>query len=268
LPLKAVEPRRLYRQIAEHLRELINNGEFPIGGRLPSERELAETLRVSRPSVREALIALEVEGLVRINVGSGIYVLATSGSSSPRWIAGVPPGGPFEILHAREIIEASVASEAAMLARPEHIEAIDRVLSRMDESGARNDEWIALDREFHVTIAAVLENEVLVRFVGQLFDQRINPYFERLASYFEDDRTWRRALAEHRAIRAAIAAGDPESARFAMRHHLKLSQERFSRGFGEPVRPPSNAGKTRPAARSRAADPRELHIKAQRRKQI
>jgi DNA-binding FadR family transcriptional regulator len=268
LPLKAVEPRRLYRQIAEQLRELIDNGEYPIGGRLPSERELADGLRVSRPSVREALIALEVQGLVRINVGSGIYVLGTSGNSSPRWGAGVPPGGPFEILHAREIIEASVASEAATLARPEHIEAIDRVLSRMDESGARSDEWIALDREFHVTIAAALENEVLVRFVGQLFDQRINPYFERLASYFEDDNTWRRALAEHREIRDAIANGDSEAARFAMRHHLKLSQERFSRGFGEPVTPPLNAGKTRPAIRSRAVNPLELPIKANRRKRI
>ena len=60
----------------------------------------------------------------------------------------------------------------------------------------------------------------------------------------------RRALAEHHAIRNAIAAGNPEAARFAMRQHLKFSQERFSRGFGEPVRPPSNAGKTRPVIRS------------------
>lgn len=268
MPLKAVEPRRLYRQIAEHLRELINNGEFPVGGRLPSERELAETLRVSRPSVREALIALEVEGLVRINVGSGIYVLATSGSPPPRWVAEVPPSGTFEILQAREIIEASVASEAAMLACPEHIEAIDRVLSRMAGCGARNDEWIALDREFHVTIAAVLENEVLIRFVGQLFDQRINPYFERLASYFEDDSTWLRALAEHRTIRNAIAAADPKLACFAMRQHLGLSQERFSRGFGEPLRPPCHSGENPPDARSPAANPRELPIKAYRRKQV
>ena len=78
MSFKVDESRRLYRHIAKHLRDLIDSGEYPIGGRLPSERELADRLQVSRTSVREALIALEVEGLVRINVGSGIYVLGPS----------------------------------------------------------------------------------------------------------------------------------------------------------------------------------------------
>jgi DNA-binding FadR family transcriptional regulator len=244
---------------------LINTGEFPIGGRLPAERELAETLGVSRPSVREALIALEVEGLIRISVGSGIYVIATSGRGSPGAEAGLPPGGPFDILHAREIVEPSVAAEAATLARPEHIEAIDRVLSRMDRCVRQSATCVALDREFHVTLASALENEVLVQFVGQLFDQRMNPYFEHLASYFEDEGTWRAALAEHRLIRDAIAAHEPEAARLGMRRHLQLSQERFTRGFGDPVTSPSAAGKT-PADRRRAVRPRALHTKPQRRK--
>jgi DNA-binding FadR family transcriptional regulator len=267
LPLEVVEPRRLYRQIADQLRELINKGEFPVGGRLPTERELAERLGVSRPSVREALIALEVEGLVRIQVGSGIYVVATSGRPSPRLSSGRPPEGPFETLHAREIVEASVAAEAATLLRPEHLETIDRVLSQMDHCAGRNDEWIALDREFHVAIASVLENGVLARLVEQLFDQRINPYFERLAGYFEDESTWRQALAEHRAVRDAVAARDPEAARAAMRRHLRQSQERFSRGFGEPAALPSGTGETTPAFRSRAGDPRALHLQTNRRKQ-
>ena len=74
MPLEAVEARRLYRQIADQLRGLIERGEYAAGSRLPTERDLAEQLKVSRPTVREALIALEVEGLVRIRVGSGIYV--------------------------------------------------------------------------------------------------------------------------------------------------------------------------------------------------
>jgi DNA-binding FadR family transcriptional regulator len=267
LPLKAVEPRRLYRQIAEQLRELINKGEYPVGGRLPSERELADNFGVSRPSVREALIVLEVEGLVRINVGSGIYVLGTSGHVPKVSATEIPPEGPFEILHAREIIEASVAGEAAALVRPEHIEAIDRILSLMDGCAGQNEEWVALDREFHVTVAAVLENGVLASFIGQLFDQRINPYFRRLASYFEDASTRTRALAEHRAIRAAIVAGDSEAAYRAMRQHLRLSQERFSRGFGEPVTSPPDAGRIMPALCSRAAIPQELHTKTSRRRQ-
>jgi DNA-binding FadR family transcriptional regulator len=118
LPLKAVVSRRLYRGIADQLRQLIDNGVYPVGGRFPSERELADSLYVSRPSVREALIALEVEGLVRINVGSGIYVLRTSSSDPGRSSVEIPPEGPFEVLHAREIVESSVAAEAAALAGP------------------------------------------------------------------------------------------------------------------------------------------------------
>ncbi|MET0428410.1 MAG: FadR/GntR family transcriptional regulator [Microvirga sp.] len=255
MPLKAVEPRRLYRQIAEQLRELINNGEYPVGGRLPSERELADSLGVSRPSVREALIALEVEGLVRINVGSGIYVLGTSGRRIPFRRNAEPPEGPFEVLHAREIVEASVAGEAAKRALPRHLRDLDAILDRMERHGGDSG-WIELDREFHVAIAAIIENGVLARFVGQLFDQRINPYFAQLASYFENASTWRRALDEHRAIRDAIAAADARAARVTMKRHLKLSAERFTRGFGEPFAAPSGTGPM-PAERGPAADPQE-----------
>src|SRR6266576_2213344 len=75
MPFHSIEPRRLYRQIADQIRSLIRAGEFVAGSRLPPERDLAKQLGVSRPSVREALIALEVEGLVEVRIGSGIYVL-------------------------------------------------------------------------------------------------------------------------------------------------------------------------------------------------
>src|SRR6476661_7296247 len=76
LPLQAVEPKRLYRQIADQLAQLIANGEFPPGSRLPAERELAVSLGVSRTSVREAVISLEMSGLVEVRVGTGIFVSA------------------------------------------------------------------------------------------------------------------------------------------------------------------------------------------------
>jgi DNA-binding FadR family transcriptional regulator len=265
LSLKVDESRRLYRQIAKHLRDLIDSGEYPIGGRLPSERELADRLQVSRTSVREALIALEVEGLIRINVGSGIYVLGTSALRSTKPSGESSIEGPFEILHAREVLEPSVAAEAAILAGCEHVGTLDRILAQMEKSGG-SDKWISLDREFHVAIAASLSNGMLARFIGQLFDQRMNPYFRRLASYFEDASTWSQALAEHRVIRDAIAAGDPEAARQAMRQHLKLSQQRFSRGFGEVAVPSHRSGKVTPVLSSRAESPRELQTKTSRRK--
>jgi DNA-binding FadR family transcriptional regulator len=265
VPLKAVESRRLYRQIAEQIRSLINSGEFPVGSRLPSERDLADAMSVSRPSVREALIALEVEGLISINVGSGIYVTARSAPTGENTYT-ASSDGPFEVLFAREIVEASIASEAAALARPEHISVLDRVLERMESCRGENDKWIELDREFHVSIALVLDNSVLAELVEHLFNKRISRYFERLASYFENESTWSRALAEHRKIRDAIAAKDPDAASKAMRRHLRLSQKRFSGAFGEPTKPPYTAGQDVPAISGRSADLARLRNKPNRRK--
>jgi DNA-binding FadR family transcriptional regulator len=257
LPLKAIEPRRLYRQIADQLRQLIDDGEYPVGGRLPSERELAEALGVSRPSVREALIALEVEGRVRINVGSGIYVTERPKQALPI-AAETGAEGPFELLRARETVEGAIAAEAARLITPDDIAALDDVLGRMRASqqpnSAPNSALIALDREFHVIIAAVLGNAVLTELVGHLFDQRINPYFTQLASYFESPQTWAQALAEHQAVRDAIVSRSGEAARDAMRAHLSNSQERFSRSFGDtPVIPQGAAVATseRPNSKTR-----------------
>src|SRR4029079_10880546 len=84
VPIHAIEPRRLYRQIAAQLRALISAREYPVGSRLPPERDLSVQLGVSRPSVREALIALEVEGLIEVRMGSGIYVRAQDGDAAAR----------------------------------------------------------------------------------------------------------------------------------------------------------------------------------------
>jgi DNA-binding FadR family transcriptional regulator len=88
------------------------------------------------------------------------------------------------------------------------------------------------DRAFHVAVSGCLDNAVLVRVVGELFDQRLNPYFAKLAHYFENPESWGAALAEHQAIRDAIAAHDPDAARAAMREHLARSQARFAQSFG------------------------------------
>ena len=93
MPLQAVEPKRLYRQIADQLAHLIASGEFAVGSRLPAERELAASLGVSRTSVREAIISLEMSGLVEVRVGTGIFVAQTDAASRPRGDAGTGRGG-------------------------------------------------------------------------------------------------------------------------------------------------------------------------------
>lgn len=228
----ALEPRRLYRQVAEQIRALIEAGELKAGSRLPPERELAERFAVSRPTVREALIVLEVEGHIQIRMGSGVYI-----SSRPALASGVRPDadgeGPLEILQARCLIESGIAEEAARLAKPDSLARIDAILERMEKS--LDDAAVALtcDRNFHTAIADIIGNSALKHFTGLIYDTRMSPYFTKLASYFEGPHTWKLALEEHRVIREAIAAGDPAGAREAMRRHLTLAQKRFSESFGE-----------------------------------
>ncbi len=250
MPLAVIEPRRLYRQIADQLRQLIADGEYRVGSRLPTERELAEQLGVSRPTVREALIALEVEGRLRIRVGSGIYVIDQPPSAV---VAANPPiEGSFEILRARAFVESAVAEEAARRVTPADVARLDRVLAQGKRRQRSRDAYLVFDRGFHAAIAETLDNAVLVRFVGELFDLRVNPYFEQLARHTEDQSFRKLAHEEHVAIRNAIAAGDPAGARAAMHEHLKRSHQRFARDFGEP---PTASGETetRPARKRLSA---------------
>jgi DNA-binding FadR family transcriptional regulator len=241
-------PRRLYRQIADQLRQLIDEGEYPVGTRLPTERELAEKLGVSRPTVREALIALEVEGRLRIKVGSGIHVIGQPRST----LVPVPDpiAGPFEVLGARALIESAVAEQAARVAEAEDIARLDVALARAEVIRPSLKAWIAFDREFHIGVAAAVGNAVLVRCVGDLFDQRIHPYFQRLAQHMENPATWRAAHAEHKVVRDAVADRDPLAARAAMSEHLTRSHERFARDFGEaPVGQAARQPETWPGSR-------------------
>lgn len=227
----AVEARRLYRQVADQMRGLIERGDLAAGSRLPAERELAQMLGVSRPTVREALIVLEVEGFIDIRMGSGIYVMARKPQTSE-----LPPEdfeGPFELLRARAVVECAVAEEAARLARPAHIEQMDDNLGKMAAALDDRRQALALDRDFHVIVSGIIANATLNRFIGSIHDMRMTPYFEKLASYFENTETWRAAMEEHRAVRDAIASGDPAAARAAMRAHLEQSQTRLSKSFEE-----------------------------------
>jgi len=231
LVLEAIEPRRLYRQVADQIRGYVEVEGFPAGTRLPTERDLAERLNVSRPTIREALIALEVEGLVRIRVGSGIYV------AEPAAAAGKDTrgehDGPFELLRARVFIEGAVMEAAAPITEADHLAVLDEAIEAMarntDDLGA----IIRFDRAFHVGVAAILGNSVITGLVSDLFHRRMSPYYLRLAEHFETEASWQQTIAEHRAIRDALAAHDSAGAREALRRHLTASQERYSRSFGE-----------------------------------
>ncbi len=263
MPLETIEHRRLYRQVADQLRSLIEEGELAPGSRLPPERELAERLGISRPTVREALIALEVEGKVRIRVGSGVYVAETPPNVAP--IQAVQAEGPFEVLQARQLIETAIAGDAAQKASAEDLAALGSIIESMAHADHPSPEAMRLDRAFHVTIADILGNGLLGRVVGELFDQRVNPYFSQLASHFENSKSWEAAVAEHRLVYERIAARDAPGAAGAMRAHLQASQDRFSQSFSGGSRPRGAAAKRKNGATGRRDNPSQEKLREERR---
>src|SRR5438034_4481935 len=175
MPIHTIEPRRLYRQIADQIRTLIRSREFPAGARLPPERDLAKQLGVSRPSVREALIALEVEGYVEVRVGSGVYV---SGSRAGASAAALPAdSGPFELIRARWLIEAECAALAAKSATRAQVRAMEEALDHMEAERDRGVAPLASDRLFHLRIAEASGNSALALVVKTLWEQRTGPLF-------------------------------------------------------------------------------------------
>lgn len=229
MPLQTLEPQRLYRQIAEQLRVLMSQGEFKPGARLPAERDLAKQMGVSRPSVREALIALEVEGWVEVRTGSGVFVLDREQPAQIR-TRKVPENewGPLEIIRARRAVEGEIAALAAAQAKRKDVDAIREAIDLMKEDTGRGIAPTLADRAFHTAIAEAAGNAVLVDTVRTFWDARRGPLFERLGDYFENVPSWRTAIGEHEAILDAIRSRDAQAARDAMHAHMDKSHSRFS----------------------------------------
>ncbi|MDP2257538.1 MAG: FadR/GntR family transcriptional regulator [Rhodoferax sp.] len=229
MPIKTIETQRLYRKIAEQLRSLISTGEFAVGSRLPAERELAKQLGVSRPSVREALIALEVEHVIEVRTGSGIYVLKPKARPPSRKKADDDAQwGPLELMRARELVESEVAALAARNAKKADLQLIDQALQQMRDEVAKGKIPREGDEAFHNAIAQACGNEVLRDTIRGYWQARHGTLFERLGDYFENQTSWDAALIEHAAVLEAIRAHDAGAARSAMQRHLKKAHTRYS----------------------------------------
>ena len=221
----AHEP-RLYRIVATRIQELIQEEKIAPGERLPSERDLATKLSVSRASLREALIALELEGHVEVRGGSGVYV-----SEKPDIPVPVPEigPGPFEVLSARRLIEPEMAAIAARVATDNAIDAILHAAEEMERFHDIELSHELADRAFHLSIARATGNSAMVGVVEYLWDQR-GRLWHRLSEHFQTEELRKETLNDHRRVLEAIIARDPAAARRAMRAHLERVTRVFSRG--------------------------------------
>jgi GntR family transcriptional repressor for pyruvate dehydrogenase complex len=223
---KPTDTRRLYQQIADQIKELIAKGSFQVGDRLPAERELALLLGVSRPSLREGLIALDVQGNVEIRGGSGVYVCP---QPEPRAPEATPELGesPSELMQARAALESAVMILACVHGTREQLKQLRTIVTRMRAETDRNRAPLELDRRFHMTLARMGGNSVMARIIAELFDERHSPISAKLSSRYENARTWKAALEEHEAILRALEARDPIAAQAAMLSHLRASELRW-----------------------------------------
>jgi GntR family transcriptional repressor for pyruvate dehydrogenase complex len=194
----------------------IVSGHYRVGDRLPPERELALSFGVSRPTVREAIIALELNGLVEVRMGSGVYVTAVRSARE----GAIPMDiGPFELTEARLIFEPEVAALAATQMTPEALTELEALLREM-EQGNRTGNGEVADRRFHQRIADATRNSALSAMIDSLWTIRDSS--PQCARMFEKSRAkgYLPVVAEHRAILEALRAGDPRAAYGAMKSHL------------------------------------------------
>jgi DNA-binding FadR family transcriptional regulator len=223
-------PKQIYEQVSERIRAEIRNGQFVADSRLPSERELAARFGVGRPAVREAIGALQNEGLVITRRNSGTYVCA---DALQRLVAapladasaqGDPDFSPTSTLDVRLILEPAIARRAAAHARPDAL--AEHYLAQMDSIVDVTDPeqrvlWNNSDRLFHRQLAVMTGDALLVKIADEVAKTMDQPLWKRL----KDDGIYdtgriRLYVSEHRLIYEAIVGGDADAAAFYVQQHI------------------------------------------------
>lgn len=219
MQIQSVKVQRLYLQVADQLTRLIRAGTPGPGERLPSERDLAEQFGVSRPTIREAMIALEIAGLVEIRSGSGVYVTGTPpASAGPVLDQGA---GPFEILEARRIIECEAAALAAERISAKQLRALEALLLDMQRENQQEDMTERADEQFHCGIAEAAGNSVVAATVAWLWQLRNDSVISTRFHQRVREEGSRPIIEDHQRILAALQARDSNAARAAMAEHLQ-----------------------------------------------
>lgn len=220
---EAVRRNKVYEEVAKQIERLILKKLKP-GDKLPSERELAEMLKVSRSSIRDAIRGLELTGLVEPRQGTGTIVREISSDS---------PANPFthalnrrqelvsELLDFRKMLEPPLAARAASHASPEEILEMEDILRRQAEKQGRAESAVAEDTEFHYSVALASDNSVVLKVLDILMDLLRDT---RERSLQVEGRS-EKSLEGHRRILAAIKRRDAEGAKAAMRRHIEDVEE-------------------------------------------
>ena len=216
---------RRYIRLARDLADRIARGEFATGDRLPPERELATELSVSRTTVREALLALELMGHVEIRVGSGVFVLDPP-EEAPA--ADEPDeAGPFEIVELRRTVEGDAARLAATRMSERQIERLWKAQRQMADAVDDVPTFDRADRDFHAVIAEGSGNALMERMIRDLWGMRRGAMWRRWYDQTRSRENRVRSILEHERIAQALRRRLPEVAATAMQGHIDVLADRF-----------------------------------------
>jgi GntR family transcriptional regulator, transcriptional repressor for pyruvate dehydrogenase complex len=237
MAFKPIRTKRLYQEIVEQIRELMTGGELKPGDKLLSERDLAERLQVSRPSVREAIRSLELMGFVEIRRGGGTFVRDANADDIIRPLAmflAVERSSLLEMFEVRRVFETAAARMAAERASPDEVSRMEAALETMRERlNARDSEkGEEADVDFHTTIAEATHNALLVRLFRTLsaeFTRAVSVARRELYAVQDNPA---KLVAQHRRIYRAIKDQDPETAARAMREHLNYAERELRKRIG------------------------------------
>lgn len=227
MQLEAIKNKRLYLKVAEQISSLVQVGRLKPGERLPAEKELAEKLGVSRATVREAMIALEIAGVIEIRTGSGIFIL----DKKPELVLVDEGIGPFEILETRFILESEACALAATRITDQQLADLQHAIHDMEEEEKQPDASEHADMTFHLTIADAAQNSAIASVIRWLWELRNRSHLSRVFMSRLRKEGVHPSINEHIEIVNALKRRDTEQARIAMQFHIKSATNAASAYF-------------------------------------
>jgi len=231
MPFERVKPRKVSAIAAEQIVEAIQRGDFAVGSRLPSEFELAEQMGVSRPSIREALSALQAMALIESRPGSGNYVLRAPSPLDERNAVGLieSEAGCLEVMEAREALEPVIAALAAEKAAKSVLTKLRDALKRMGRFAAKNDfdAYFQEDKAFHSALADASGNALVSSALKPLIDTMDHKVYREFTRhyYLKNVSDLQHVVDLHREILEAVEKRDSETARSKMVEHWTRMRE-------------------------------------------
>lgn len=230
MPFKKIEPEKAASAIVHQVEQLILRGVLRPGERLPSERELATRFEVSRPTVRDALAALEASDLVVTRPGAGAFVAQVLGSAfAPALVTlfSTHDEALFDYLSFRRDLEGMAAARAAEHANETDLAVISSIFKRMEVAHEKRNptEEAAIDAEFHLAIVEAAHNVVMLHMMRSMFEMLQAGVFYNRQILFGKRSTRDALLDQHRTIFDAIIAQQPDTARAAVEAHLAYIED-------------------------------------------